>query len=64
MKLTREMFYTSDHTERSNVLLIRHPPGVPSEKVAEQILRIQDDYDALMNIVTSLKQKEKQIEKL
>lgn len=62
MKLTKDMFYTSDHTEQSNVLLIRHPPGVPSEKVAEQILRTQDDYAALMNIVSDLKQKDKQTE--
>lgn len=62
MKLTREMFYTSDQTEQSNVLLIRHPPGIPSEKVAEHILKTQEDYDALMNIVTSLKQAEKKTE--
>ena len=62
MKLTKDMFYTSDHTEQSNVLLIRHPPGVPSEDVAEQILKTQDDYDALMRIVSDLKQKEKKTE--
>ena len=62
MKLTREMFYTSDQTEQSNILLIRHPPGIPSEKVAEQILKTQDDYDVLLNIVSDLKQKEKQNE--
>lgn len=60
MKLTRDMFYTSDQTEQSNVLLIRHPPGIPSEQVAEQILKTQEDYAALMNIVSDLKQKEKQ----
>lgn len=62
MKLTKDMFYTSDQTEQSNVLLIRHPPGVPSEEVAEQILKTQDDYAALMNIVSDLKQKDKQTE--
>ena len=60
MKLTKDMFYTSN--EQSNILLIRHPPGITSEKLVEQILTDQEDLQHLKNIVSDLKQKDKLLE--
>lgn len=60
MKLTKDMFYTSN--EQSNILLIRHPPGITSEKLVEQILTDQKDLQHLKNIVSDLKQKDKLLE--
>ena len=60
MKLTKDMFYTSN--EQSNILLIRHPPGITSEKLVEQILTDQEDLQHLKNIVSDLKHKDKILE--
>ena len=60
MKLTKDMFYTSN--EQSNILLIRHPQGITSEKLVEQILTDQKDLQHLKNIVSDLKQKDKLLE--
>jgi hypothetical protein len=60
MKLTKDMFYTSN--EQSNIVLIRHLPDITSEKLVEQILADQEDLQHLKNIVSDMKHKEKILE--
>jgi hypothetical protein len=61
MELTKSMFKSYAGI---NELIIKHPPGILTIEIAQQILDNQEEIKMLKNIITDLKQSVKRAESI